>query len=94
MQTQRQVGAPALEFGLNCAVTYSLSSDGRLVESKHERSRELTSGVERTRREIIQADISRRIGRVCGHLSEENFSELVEKMTERQLRSEHRSPVF
>jgi len=61
------------------------------LDSKQERSREPTSGRDRTRREVIRDDIARRIRRVCAHFSEEDFSALVDKMTERQIRSEHRS---
>ena len=94
MRMQRRVFRSTPGFGPNSAVTYNYRVTGGWLESKHERSRELTSGVERTRREIIQADITRRIRRVCGHLSEEEFSELVNNMTDRQIRSEHRSQVF
>ena len=43
------------------------------------------------RRATIQADISRRLRRICPHYTEEQFSDLVEKMTKRQLEGERRA---
>ena len=46
------------------------------------------------RREKVRADISRRLQPVCSHLSEREFSMLVNLMTERQLKSERRTSLF
>jgi hypothetical protein len=43
------------------------------------------------RRATIRADISRRLRRVCPHYTEEQFSDLVETMTKRQLDGERRA---
>ncbi|HEY4734493.1 MAG TPA: hypothetical protein VIH53_08080 [Gemmatimonadaceae bacterium] len=42
------------------------------------------------RREKVRADIAKRIGRVCGHFSEKELTELVDLMTDRQIRGERR----
>jgi hypothetical protein len=42
------------------------------------------------RREKVRADIALRIGRVCPHLSEKDLADLVDLMTDRQLRGERR----
>lgn len=46
------------------------------------------------RREAIRRDISRRLRRVCEQLSDDEFSQLVDEMTERQLKGEFRSHFF
>ena len=46
------------------------------------------------RRDTIRRDISRRLRRVCEHLTEDEFSKLVEEMTERQMRGEFPSNDF
>jgi|SRR6266513_1680157 len=43
------------------------------------------------RRVAIRADISRRLRRICPHYTEEEFSELVDTMTHRQLECERRA---
>lgn len=43
------------------------------------------------RKEAIRADISRRLRRICPHYSEEQFSDLVETMTRRQIEGERRA---
>ncbi|HKR09578.1 MAG TPA: hypothetical protein VJS39_10340 [Gemmatimonadaceae bacterium] len=43
------------------------------------------------RRVTIRADISRRLRRICPHYSEEEFSDLVDSMTQRQLDGERRA---
>ena len=43
------------------------------------------------RRVAIRADISRRLRRICPHYSEEQFSDLVDSMTQRQLDGERRA---
>ena len=42
------------------------------------------------RKETIRADLIRRLRNVCAHLSEEDFSRLMDVMVERQLKSERR----
>lgn len=46
--------------------------------------------MEQTRRDRVRDDISRRLKRACAHLTEEQFRELVEQMTDRQIKSERR----
>jgi hypothetical protein len=43
------------------------------------------------RRVAIRADISRRLRRICPHYSDEEFSDLVDSMTQRQLDGERRA---
>lgn len=43
-----------------------------------------------SRKDVICADIARRLRRVCSELAEEDFKMLVEQMAEQQLRSERR----
>ena len=50
-----------------------------------------TTSQDVTRRDPIRQDIARRIGRVCAHLTEEEFRRLTEEMADRQLRSERRA---
>ena len=42
------------------------------------------------RKEAIRADLVRRLRSVCANLSEEEFSKLVNTMTEQKLRSERK----
>jgi hypothetical protein len=46
--------------------------------------------VDTTRKEMVHADISKRIRRACSHLSAGEFEVLVDAMTDRQLRGERR----
>jgi hypothetical protein len=48
----------------------------------------------RRRRERVRADIALRIERVCAHLSEKDLGELVDLMTDCQLRSERRERLY
>jgi len=42
------------------------------------------------RKEIIRADISKRLRSICSHCTDEQFADLVEKMTEQKLRGERK----
>jgi len=42
------------------------------------------------RREAIRLDITRRLRRICPHYTDDQFAELVDTMTERQLKGERR----
>ncbi len=57
---------------------------GRVVKLEHA---ELVS----ERRRQVRVDIGLRIQRACSHLTEEEFRDLVELMTDRQLRGEYRA---
>jgi hypothetical protein len=46
--------------------------------------------LEAARRATVHADIAKRVRRACTHLSDEEFSRLVDEMTDRQIRAEHR----
>jgi hypothetical protein len=45
---------------------------------------------EAARRASVRADITKRVRRVCTHLADEDFSRLVDEMTDRQLKGERR----
>ena len=45
------------------------------------------------RRETIRADLVRRLRAVCAHLSDDDFSGLVDVMVERQLKGERRKSL-
>lgn len=47
--------------------------------------------VRELRAKRIREDISKRLRRVCSHLSDEEFADLVDKMTKNQLHFEGRS---
>lgn len=42
------------------------------------------------RRDRIRDDIERRVRRACSHFTEEEFQQLVDEMTDRQIRGERR----
>lgn len=42
------------------------------------------------RRAHVRADIAKRVRKACTHLSDEDFSRLVDEMTDRQLKGERR----
>ena len=46
--------------------------------------------LEAARRASVRADIAKRVRRACTHLCDEEFSRLVDEMTERQLKGERR----
>lgn len=46
--------------------------------------------LEAARRASVRADIVKRIRRACTHLSDAEFSQLVDEMTDRQLKGERR----
>jgi len=61
------------------------------LASESERKVEPESAwLEAAKRETARADIAKRIRRACAHLSEEEFSQLVDSMTDRQLKGERR----
>jgi hypothetical protein len=61
------------------------------LEAKREQNSNGTvAELEAARRAGIRADISKRIRRACTHLSEEEFTRLVDEMTDRQLKGERR----
>jgi hypothetical protein len=68
---------------------------GGKLSVQRERSRDFpeTDSVGK-RREKVRTDIALRIGRVCGHFSDKELKELVDLMTERQLRGERRENTF
>lgn len=48
------------------------------------------TGHQAHREDRVRDEIARRLSRVCGNFSENEFQELVSKMAERQLRDERR----
>jgi hypothetical protein len=80
-----------LSDGPNSASPYNLFGRGAGVEAEREERASLTVGeMEAARRAGIRADISRRIKRACTHLTDDEFTRLVDEMTDRQLRGERR----
>ena len=45
-----------------------------------------------SREEAVRSDLAKRLRRVCGHLSDEDFGRLIEQMAERQIRGERGKP--
>jgi hypothetical protein len=45
------------------------------------------------RKEIIRDDIARRLRHICSHLSEADFKQLVDSMTEQKLKGERRTSL-
>jgi hypothetical protein len=77
--------------GPDCASPYNLFERGAGVEAKREQRVSLTvADMEAARRAGVRADISRRIKRSCTHLADDEFTRLVDEMTDRQLRGERR----
>jgi hypothetical protein len=82
------------ESGSHCAVTYPVFATVwiQVIPNKYA-SIEADSEPTRHqvhREDIIRDEIARRLGRVCGNFSQDEFQELVSKMAERQLRDERR----
>jgi hypothetical protein len=80
-----------LSGGPNSASPYNLFGRGAEVEAERDQRVTLTvAEMEAARRAGIRADISRRIRRACTNLTEDEFTRLVDEMTDRQLRGERR----
>jgi hypothetical protein len=80
-----------LSDGPECASPYNLFARGAVVEAEQEKRVGLTvAEMEAARRAGVRADISRRIKRACTHLTDDDFTRLVDEMTDRQLRGERR----
>jgi hypothetical protein len=80
-----------LSDGPKCASHYGFFARGVGLEAKREQNSNGTvAELEAARRAGILADISKRIRRACTHLSEEEFTRLVDEMTDRQLKGERR----
>jgi hypothetical protein len=47
--------------------------------------------MEETRRIRVRSDISKRLQRACSHLAEDDFRQLVDDMTDRQIKGERRA---
>jgi len=61
------------------------------LEAEREQRVSLTvAEMEAVRRASVRADIARRIKRACTHLTDDEFTRLVDEMTDRQLRGERR----
>ena len=46
-----------------------------------------------SRKEAIRADIARRIKKICSHLSDEEFADLVEAMAENKMKGDRRTTL-
>ena len=77
--------------GPYCASPYNLFARGAGLEPEREQRVSLTvAEMEAARKAGVRADISRRIKRACTHLTDDEFTRLVDEMTDRQLRGERR----
>jgi hypothetical protein len=87
--------APGKPRGPDCAGTYNLLLLGGLLEQSRPEIFESTSrSPDVSRRGAIRDDIARRIKRVCADLNDQEFTTLVDQMTERQLKGERRANSF
>jgi hypothetical protein len=63
-----------------------------VLGAERERSVEVADpGLEMVHRAGVRDDIARRIKKACCHLTDDQFSQLVDVMTERQLKGERRT---
>ena len=77
--------------GPDCASTYNFFVRGVMSGAEREARADITvAELEAARRASVRADIARRVKRACTHLSDEEFSRLVDEMTDRQLKGERR----
>jgi hypothetical protein len=80
--------------GLQCAVTYLVSSPAwtQVIPNKYSYIEADSEPVrhQALREDKVRDEIARRLSRVCGNFSEQEFQELVAKMAERQLQDERR----
>jgi hypothetical protein len=80
--------------GLYCAVTYLISSTWwtQVIPNKYASIEADSQPVrhQALREGKVRDEIARRLSRVCGNFSEQEFQELVSKMAERQLQDERR----
>ena len=77
--------------GPNRASTYNFFARGAMLGAEREARVDLTiAELEAARRASVRADIAKRVKGACTHLSDEEFSRLVDEMTDRQLKGERR----
>jgi hypothetical protein len=80
--------------GLYCAVTYLVSSTAwtQVIPNKYAYIEADSQPVRHhvLREDKVRDEIARRLSRVCGNFSEQEFQDLVSKMAERQLPDEQR----
>jgi hypothetical protein len=77
--------------GPDCASTYNFFARGVMLGAERESRADVTvAQLEAARRASVRADIAKRVKRACTHLSDEEFSRLIDEMTDRQLKGERR----
>jgi hypothetical protein len=70
-----------------------MSRAGLFMDSdSNSRYESMAGEVPSSRKEAIRADIARRLRKICAHLPDEEFKQLVDKMAERQLKAERTKP--
>ena len=77
--------------GPDCAKAYNLVCWSGVLGAEREQDRRTADpGLDAGHRAGVRDDIAKRIGRTCTHLSDDDFSRLVDEMTDRQLTGERR----
>jgi hypothetical protein len=61
-----------------------------LDTESHRRADSMDAHLAESRRTRVRTDIANRLQRVCSHLAEQDFRQLVDDMTERQIKGEQR----
>ncbi len=59
----------------------------------HRESASVDDAYHSSRKETIRADLARRLKKICSHLSERDFEDLVDVMTENKLRGDRRTTI-
>jgi hypothetical protein len=80
------------QSGPNCAVTYCVSYNGRLLGSEEHAFSSLSLAEVHSRREqAVREDIAQRLGHICSDFSPDDFERLVALMAARQVKCERRA---
>lgn len=74
-----------------CGRVHLLFRGGILEAERYLRVDSVDGSVDEARRDRIRDDIARRVRASCSHLAEDEFGQLVEKMTDRQIKGERRA---
>jgi hypothetical protein len=69
---------------------YLRTPGGSLEFGRQIRVDSMEASMDQARRQRIRDDLSRRLKRACAHLADDQFRELVETMTDRQINGERR----
>lgn len=74
-----------------CDGVLSLFLGGLLEAERYLRGDSVDATPDEARRDRIRGDIAHRVRRACTHLNEAEFGQLVDEMTDRQIRGERRA---